>query len=601
MSESKNDDEKQSLRVRQEIHSLMNPDANDQEGIIRRTLFILALSKVLTTAPSDLYSFWRIAGIHGAPYEVYDGVRAPPEQVENEDWRGYCTHGSILFPTWHRAYMNLIEQALIRQAVAIAEGNKYSQEPRFLAEAKKLAFPYWDWGVKGGTIPQFFVDHEVQVVGWDLQVLEKPVPNPLAAYSVPVDLGDVNMVSNKYNPHARPHYIVPTGNDLIFTPKGFPTVRFPTAAYETDYEAWKTKYEAERDLVIEKLYHCLQTKTWRVFSNHSSIEAIQGDENFYAADPPRSAKELQDWLDKEKPQVYVYYASLESVHDKMHNYIGGDGGHMAFPELAGFDPIFFLHHCQVDRLAAIWQALHPNETMHDEKETQSGTRTILPGSTIGLNTPLTPFRTRIGDTGSGCYNSRMVWNIHDLGYTYPGLEDPRKLLNAYRPDVDPKLLTLWFVTVWPLQDLLGGKPYRLEVYLGLKKGDYNNKEERDKRKVGEVVAFSNSSKNKCTNCKKNAEARKRICSSLSLVDTLKRVFGKVDDLNGEEISNMLSYYIVVSGKAPREPYHPDDVIAIVNWSNPDLQPPSGGTRGALSAVTPHHGRAWVVQNPKKKT
>ncbi len=33
---------------------------------------------------------------------------------------------------------------------------------------------------------------------------------------------------------------------------------------------------------------------------------------------------------------------------------------MAFPEMAGFDPVFWLHHAMVDRLVAMWQVLYPN-------------------------------------------------------------------------------------------------------------------------------------------------------------------------------------------------------------------------------------------------
>jgi hypothetical protein len=53
------------------------------------------------------------------------------------------------------------------------------------------------------------------------------------------------------------------------------------------------------------------------------------------------------------------------LHDGIHVWIGGanqtftDGGHMTFPAVAVNDPIFFLHHANVDRLWTIWQQLHP--------------------------------------------------------------------------------------------------------------------------------------------------------------------------------------------------------------------------------------------------
>lgn len=53
----------------------------------------------------ELASFFQVAGIHGLPYVPWSGAGAsdPAEQT------GYCTHGSILFPTWHRPYVVLYE------------------------------------------------------------------------------------------------------------------------------------------------------------------------------------------------------------------------------------------------------------------------------------------------------------------------------------------------------------------------------------------------------------------------------------------------------------------------------------------------------------
>jgi tyrosinase len=77
--------------------------------------------------------------------------------------------------------------------------------------------------------------------------------------------------------------------------------------------------------------------------------------------------------------------SLEAVHDGIHFKIGGMSvdlkGHMGDNDVAGkllyaivvmdkfishfsllvaFDPIFFLHHANVDRLLSIWAALNPS-------------------------------------------------------------------------------------------------------------------------------------------------------------------------------------------------------------------------------------------------
>lgn len=40
------------------------------------------------------------------------------------------------------------------------------------------------------------------------------------------------------------------------------------------------------------------------------------------------------------------WGSLEDIHNSIHGLTGG-GGHMSFPSVAAFDPIFWLHHTQV--------------------------------------------------------------------------------------------------------------------------------------------------------------------------------------------------------------------------------------------------------------
>ena len=50
----------------------------------------------------------------------------------------------------------------------------------------------------------------------------------------------------------------------------------------------------------------------------------------------------------------VNYASLETIHNGIHGNVG-NGGHMGIPDFAAFDPIFMMHHANVDRLFAMWQ------------------------------------------------------------------------------------------------------------------------------------------------------------------------------------------------------------------------------------------------------
>jgi hypothetical protein len=46
----------------------------------------------------------------------------------------------------------------------------------------------------------------------------------------------------------------------------------------------------------------------------------------------------------------------QTPHNDIHNVLGGPGGWMGDPDLAALDPIFWLHHANVDRLWSVWTA-----------------------------------------------------------------------------------------------------------------------------------------------------------------------------------------------------------------------------------------------------
>lgn len=91
---------------------------------------------------------------------------------------------------------------------------------------------------------------------------------------------------------------------------------------------------------------------------------------------------------------------------------------MAIIDYAGFDPIFWLHHVQVDRLLAIWQALYPDSYVESSAE-PIGSATIAPGTQTDVNTPLKPFHS---DTNGSFWTSAGVANVEKLGYSYPEIQ-----------------------------------------------------------------------------------------------------------------------------------------------------------------------------------
>jgi len=100
-----------------------------------------------------------------------------------------------------------------------------------------------------------------------------------------------------------------------------------------------------------------------------------------------TAAEIDDILDD--TDWASFSDRIESVHDQVHVWVGGD---MSDVTAAAFDPIFFAHHCMVDRLWYLWQVRHGNGG--------------IPGDLLDL--PLEPF----GKT------TREVLDAQRLGYEY---------------------------------------------------------------------------------------------------------------------------------------------------------------------------------------
>lgn len=87
---------------------------------------------------------------------------------------------------------------------------------------------------------------------------------------------------------------------------------------------------------------------------------------------------------------------LEDIHDQIHGWTGGSngsvGGDMAFLATAAWDPIFWSHHCMIDRVWYMWQNKH-------------GVNNI-PSALLPM--VLTPFALKVQD----------VLSVHQLGYEY---------------------------------------------------------------------------------------------------------------------------------------------------------------------------------------
>jgi len=86
-----------------------------------------------------------------------------------------------------------------------------------------------------------------------------------------------------------------------------------------------------------------------------------------------------------------FSAALENIHDSVHGSIGGNG-HMSYIPYSAFDPIFWLHHVQVDRLTAMFQAASPGLVLASGTAVGTFARPAGSSSVDDINTPLYPFR-----------------------------------------------------------------------------------------------------------------------------------------------------------------------------------------------------------------
>ncbi|KAI9732411.1 MAG: hypothetical protein M1834_001619 [Cirrosporium novae-zelandiae] len=321
-------------------------------------LYILASQQFQQDDQSELLSYFQVAGIHGYPFISWDGVSGSYNN-------GYCTHDSILFPPWHRPYMALYEQILWNYATAIANTYPDSQRSTYQQAAVTFRVPYWDWAYTP-TMPDAVNQPQITV---NTPNGTQTITNPLVAYNFhPVD-----------------PTMAPNGDPLI---KYNHTVRYPNSAGESQPNL------ANQQLMANGVQ--LHTLTYELIA----------EQNNFAPFSNTGSNHSQS------------FNSLENMHNAIHGLVG-EGGHMSYIPWSSYDPIFWLHHVNVDRLFAIWQAIYPDSYVTPQAD-PIGTYTNPKKGVEDIDTPLTPFHS--SDTGS-MHTSNTVRSLKTFGYTYPEIQD----------------------------------------------------------------------------------------------------------------------------------------------------------------------------------
>ncbi|KAK6535910.1 hypothetical protein TWF281_000160 [Arthrobotrys megalospora] len=336
-------------------------------------LYLLALSRMMQKPQSDPTSHYQVAGIHGRPYIAWDGVTG------GNNNGGYCTHADILFLSWHRPYLALYESLLHAEVQKIA---REFGDQATLASAADWRMPYWDWA-SDATIPAL-IGNTPRVTVKLPNGQNQQIDNPLYGY--------------KYNfPSAQ------------VQAREFPSDGFSTAR-QTSRVAIGTLNAQLANIgsnLRDRVYILLSDQgysNFARFSNKGTTQAVNGKVD-----------------------------SLESVHDVIHATVGGGSGEMGWVDYAAHDPLFFLHHTNIDRLFAMWQAVHQGKADDYLKPTDGftstyGTFAISRGSNINSNTGLPPFRKA---EGNNYYSSADVKSTKAFGYAYPETVDWDKPAGNY--------------------------------------------------------------------------------------------------------------------------------------------------------------------------
>lgn len=98
-----------------------------------------------------------------------------------------------------------------------------------------------------------------------------------------------------------------------------------------------------------------------------------------------------------------------------------------------------LHHCNVDRLIAMWQVINYNEPMYTGTAYSTGQYATIKNTPITAASPLKPFF----DEHISFYTSNSVTNTSAFGYTYPEIPSSDMLPDARAGHVRARVNSLY--------------------------------------------------------------------------------------------------------------------------------------------------------------
>jgi pyrrolidone-carboxylate peptidase len=314
-------------------------------------------------------------------------MEATPMGAEpsNPDIRNTAHRGPAFLP-WHRYFCREMELLL------------QTKRPN-------VTLPYWDWAADsadplGAPIWNTDPAYRIYVGGDGTGIGGEVTTGPFAHWAARIETGGGAFVN-------RPGGVIRELGDFVgFPPADIGTPVFPTTVQVDDVVTGFPVYD---------------TAPWRSSSAGSFRNRLEG------------------WVSTILGESGVH------LHNRIHIWVGGDMG----PGTSPNDPVFYLHHCNVDRIWALWQHEHPASP-------------YLPasGGPVGHNlTDVMLHLTTAGATPDACLDYRRT-----MGFIYD--TDP-PLVELATPTVGfvdvPATQTVWNPAEFHVR---AGSPVTLEVVPG---------------------------------------------------------------------------------------------------------------------------------------
>lgn len=382
-------------------------------------LYLIGMERFMSKNHGDTLGYYQIAGVHGRPFTTWN--RFPTPLVNNA---GFCPHGSTLFGSWHRPYLAVFEQAWYLAVTEVINDFPSNQQQRWRNAAATLRMPYWDWaqdpGTNNPTVPTLIRDQRVWVTKPEGRV---EIDNPIYSFSWGNTM-DAEMGGGPWDSWPR----------TLRRPVGNPT--------RSNNNEMNGRFDAMRISLRDRVFALFSSKQSWGYASTSQI-GVRTDLSGSGVD------------------------SFESVHDSVHNAAGGEtGGHMYYLDQSAFDPIFWLHHTNVDRLLSMYQYIVPN-TYVANGNIPRGMAQWNAGEPKNSYTPLKPFTK---GTYGDYYTSEDIRDTRTLGYYYPETSD-----RSYS-QVARAVTNLYGAGVRQITKRASDNVNSVGQYLGrpLEEGDYNH-------------------------------------------------------------------------------------------------------------------------------